>query len=333
MVRTRTACFAAVVALGLGAGACDSGKKEAGKGASSASNSDLAMLPADSEIVLGLNFAQLRQSGLWKQYAPKFMEEASSGLNEFKTACGFDPIEAVSSMSMGMKGAGEDDFNGVIVVHGPDKAKVTACMPKAKEEAAKNGTEITQDGDVFLVKDKRGQTSAFTFIDNDTIVGSMGPQASKATLLTATKGGSGLGTSPTFTEMYSKMNTKDSLWALVNGNASFMKQAEKAGIKPKAVFGSVNVTDGLTLDLRIRMATADEAKNFVSMAQGQIGNDQIKSMFDKLEVTADGNDAKFGVALSKQKLENLVGMMGGMLGGMLGGGMGGGDMGGDMGGP
>ena len=64
-----------------------------------AAGDDLSLLPADSEMVMGLNFAQLQQSALWKQFAPKLMEKAAGGIAEFKAACGFDPMEAIKSIS------------------------------------------------------------------------------------------------------------------------------------------------------------------------------------------------------------------------------------------
>jgi len=103
------------------------------------------------------------------------------------------------------------------------------------------------------------------------------------------------------------------------------------GVKPKALFGSVNVTDGLTLDMRMRLSTPEEATQLVSMLKGQINNPQVKQMFDKLDVATDGVDAKFGVAMSQAKLQALIGMVGGMMGGMMGGG--GGGAGAGMGGP
>jgi len=356
MVRTRTGWLAAFVALGLVAGACKKEEKKTAEGttgttaaptgetkavdnkgpglavqaANVASGDDLSLLPADSEVVLGLNFAQLQQSALWKQFSPALMAKAASGLNDFKTACGFDPMEAIKSVSLGMKGLGGSTPDGIVVIHGPDKGKVTGCLDKAKAEAAKNGGEITQDGDVFMVKDKHGANTAWTFVGNETLIGAVGPSASKATLVAAAKGGSPLKSSKTFVEMFSKINTKESLWVLVNGNAPFMAQAAKAGVKPKAVFGSVNVTDGLSVDMRIRLATPEEATNLVKLAQQQTGNPQVKNMFDKLDVGADGSDVKFSVAMSQQKLTALMGMVGGALGSMMGGG---GGMGGGMGGP
>jgi hypothetical protein len=346
MLRTRSGWLVAVVALGLCAGACK--KKEENKagetgttageqkpatgagaapgpttGAAMVAGDDLSLLPADSEIVLGLNFAQLQKSALWQQFAPKLMEKAASEMADFKAACGFDPLDAIKSVSAGLKQVGDDEADGVIVVHGPDKGKVMACLPKAKEEAAKKGGDVVIDGEVFTFKSKKGKQMAWTFVNADTMIGTVGPSASKDALMNAAKGGSALKTSQTFVEMHSKINTKDSLWFLVNGNAPFMAKAAQAGVKPKAVFGSLNVTDGLTMDMRIRLGSADEATQLVTMTKGQTNNPQVKAMFDKLDISNDGADAKFSVAMSQQKLQQLAGLIGGMMAGMMGGGMGG----------
>lgn len=342
MLRTRIGWLAAIAALGLAAGACKKNDNKAGTGSGSATTTtttpgdktsatpvavaggdDLALLPVDSEMVMGLNFAQLQQSALWKQYAPKLMEKAGGDLAEFKAACGFDPMDAIKSVSIGMKGLGGTTPDGAIVIHGPEKAKVMACMDKAKAEAAKKGSELTVDGDVVLVKDKSGNNTAFTFVNDSTILAVIGASATKDAVLAAAKGGSALKSSPAFVEMFSKINTGDSLWMLMNGNSPAFSKMGAMGVKPKAVFGSINVTDGLTLDMRIRLGTPDEAKNLVAMLQGQINNPQVKQMFDKLDVTQDGSDAKFSVAMSNQKLQQLASMVGGMMGGMMGGGMGG----------
>ncbi len=213
-----------------------------------------------------------------------------------------------------------------IVIHGPDKAKMMACLDKVKDDAAKKGTEITQDGDVVLVKDKKGTTSAMMFVNDSTLLGVIGSKGNAEGVKEAAKGTSALKTSPTFVDMYSKINTQDSIWMLINGNSPALQKASGMGIKPKAVFGSLNLTDGLSVDVRVRMGTPEEVKSFVGMAQGQINNPQVKQMFDTLDITGDGTDAKITVKMSAQKLQALVGMLGGMMGGMMGGMGGGGGM-------
>jgi hypothetical protein len=353
MVRIRTGWLVVAAALALGVAGCKKDDKKSdqpttgdkttekspgdnSKAVSAAVSAvagnadDLSLLPVDSEMVLGLNFAQLQQSALWKQFSPKLMDKMSSGLAEFKQACGFDPLEAVKSVSMGMKGLGADKPDGAVVIHGPEKGKVMACLEKAKVEAAKKGNEITIDGNVFLVKDKSGANSAFTFVNDTTLLGTMGAAGTKDGVLAAAKGTSALKTSQTFVEMFSKINTKESLWILMNGNSPIFSKMGSMGVKPKAIFGSINLTDGLTVDMRMRLATADEATSFVNMIKPQITNPQVKQMVDKLDVTTDGTDVKFSMGMSNQKLQSLIQMVGGMMGGMMGG-MGG--MGGGMGGP
>lgn len=330
MVRIRSGGLAFVLAFGLlGAGACKksnkngaSGDKTAEKsgGGATAAADDLSLLPADSELVLGLNVAQLRESALWKQYSSKIMDKASDTLNEVKAACGFDPMTAITSVSIGMKGLGNHEPDGVIVVHGIEKAKITdACVAKAKASAEKDGGSLTLDGDVYIEKDKDGSTTAMTFVSGNTLLITGGTLGTKDAIKGVAKGTSGLKTSKAFLDLYSKINTKSSLWGFVNGNAPFMSKAGAMGMKPKAIYGSLNVTDGLALDARIRLGSPEEATSLVSMAKGQVDNPQVKAMFDKLEVTADGADVKAVVALSGQKLQQLAMMAGGMLGGMMGG--------------
>jgi hypothetical protein len=349
MVRIRTAWFvAAVAALALGT-ACkknDDAKKTDDKSASKttdnpaggspamptggaisdANASDLSLLPADSEMVIGINLGQLQQSALYKQFASKFMDKAAGGLAEFKAACGFDPMESIKSMAMGMKNLGGGGVpDGAVVIHGPDKAKVMACLDKAKDKAKEKGTEITVDGDVVLMKDKTGAQTAFMFVNDSTMLGTIGTKGNADGVKEAAKGASALKTSATFVDMYSKINTQDSVWALVNGNSKMLDKAGALGVKPKAIFGSLNLSDGLTVDVRVRMATPDEVKGFVGMAQGQIGNPQVKQLFDQLDVVGDGTDAKITVKMSAEKLKALASMVGNMMGGMMGG-MGGGGM-------
>ena len=91
------------------------------------------------------------------------------------------------------------------------------------------------------------------------------------------------------------------------------------GVKPTALFGSFNVTDGLAVDMRVRFATPDEATSFMNLSKSQ--GQQAAKMFDKFEVTTEASDVKLLVMLSSQKLKELVDRFSGMaraLGGMGG---------------
>ena len=49
------------------------------------------------------------------------------------------------------------------------------------------------------------------------------------------------------------------------------------------MYGSLNVTDGLTVDLRVQFATPDEATKFAALSKSQA--QQASKMFDKVDIT------------------------------------------------
>jgi len=339
---TRKSWMVAALALGLGAGACKkdekktegttatgSGEVKAADGdkpaekpmpvtqaAGLATGDDLSLLPVDSDLVMGLNFASLQKSSLWKKFVePQLLKpDVQAKFAEFKTKCGFDPMASLQSISMGLKNVGKSDVpDGVIVLHGLDKAKTTACMTTMKAEIEKDGTKLTQDGSVYTFT-KDGKSAAMTHVNDSTIVMVIGANGNVNGVKAAAAGTSALKTSAAFVDMYSKIKTGDSLWMLANGNSPIFDKASALGVKPKAVFGSVNVTDGLTLDVRVRLNTPDEATNLANMLKGQA--QQAAAMFDKVDIGSEASDMKLSLAMSTQKLEALVAQIAQLAGGM-----------------
>jgi len=337
MVRIRHGSLVVVLGLAVALVACKKDEKsgnaasgksadqggQGGMAANATSGDDLSLLPLDSELVLGLNFSQVQQSALWKQFVqPKLMSaDAQRKLTEFKDNCGFDPMTSLKSVSVGLKGVGADKPDGVIVMHGLDKAKVWACLEndKVKAEMTKDGGSFSRDGEVGLFKDKSGSQFAVTFVNDTTAIAVLGEQVTAASAKAAAAGGSTLKSSPQFVEMYGKVKSNDSLWFLVNGKSKIFDKTAAMGVKPKAMFGSLNVTDGLSLDLRLRLDTPDAAAQLAEMGKKQV--QQAAKMFDQIDVTSDATDVKIAVVLSSQKLQALITQFSGLLGAF--GGMGG----------
>jgi hypothetical protein len=329
MVRIRQGWLVVMLGLGLLAACKKDEKSSSASGDKSAekadqggvaSGDDLALLPVDSEAVIGINFAQVQRSSLWKQFVePKMMSGQMRQLNDLKAKCGYDPMTSVKSVSIGVKsGPDRNKPNGVLVVHGADKAKANQCVDAMKDEMAKHGTQMTRDGDVWLFTNTQGgPPAAVTFVNDSTVVAVFGENASAATLKTVTAGGSKLKDSDGFVKRYKKVNTGDSVWMLVHG-----KVLESIPGKPKAAFGSLNVTDGLAVDFRIQFENADAAAQAASLTTTQAK--QAQAYVDKAEFTSDGDELHAQIVMSSQKLQALVSQLGGLLGafGGMGGGMG-----------
>ena len=280
---------------------------------------DLAMLPVDSEMVVGVDVARIAQSALWKQLFAPMIAGKLGWFGEFSSTCGFDPFTTVTTVALGMKGLdGSGTAEGVVVVHGLPTAQLGACVPKLTSnlKKAKSKTKVTINKDTFTVVDERNAKATVGFLDGQTLLVVLGPNATEQAWGTAKLGGSALSSSPAFMDMLRSISASDSVVALINGQV--LGKAKSAGVNMKAAFGSLDLTDSLTMDFRMRLNSADEAAQLTAMAKGQVSSAQVKQLFDRLDVTADGPDVRFQVAMSAAKLQALAGMVGGMMGGGMG---------------
>ncbi|HEX3475370.1 MAG TPA: hypothetical protein VHT91_10140 [Kofleriaceae bacterium] len=307
-IRQRWSLVLLGLVLGMGFVACKKdGTAGSGDKSSEASGGgpggDLALLPADSEVVFGMNLGQMQQSALWKQFVePRLATgEGHQMMDEFKAKCGIDPLKMISSLTVGARGF-PDNPSGVAVVHGVDKAKLLDCLDKHKDELAKQGGEVTRDGDVVLVKSDRNEPVAVQFTSDSTAVIVAGPNASAAAVKAVLGGSSSLKSSAPFLEMYKKVKTGDSIWGLASGK---VLDRMPLGLKITAAYGSINVTDGLAVDSRVRFDKPEAATQAAEMANAQ--TKQFTPQYvDKAEATAEGDELHVSVAVSGQKLPGLI---------------------------
>ncbi len=317
-MRIRHSWFVAALSVGFVVSGCS---KDGGSSGGATSSEDLSLLPADSEVVLGINFSQIQSSSLYKEFAPKLMEKVSKELGDVKAACGFDPFDSVKSISVGLKDVGGESTSGVFVIHGIEKSKLMAksCLDKLNESSKDKSPMTVEDG-VMVEHPSHGPSIAVGFTNDTTMVGVIGADANKDSIKKVAAANSGLKTSSAFSEVFGKIKSDQSLWVVINAEAPAFSQLGQLGMHPKRIFGSLNVTDGLGLDLRVRMSSADEATQLTTMAKGQIGSPMVKAMFDKLDVTSDGAEVHVDVAMTEAQLKSIAAMAKGGLGGLMGGG-------------
>ena len=241
-------------------GACgkkDEGKGAGGKGGASAvDNKDLDTIPVESDVVLSVDLAQAQQSALFREQVQPMMTR-SGDLQKvtelLKTKCNLDPMTAATRLTAGVKLLDGRNADVVAVLHGIEKAKAMPCLDQLKAELAAEKVEVTTDGDVVMLKGG-GADLAFTFTGDKTAVVVLGPKANKAGVLEAAAGKSPLRTSKAFTEMYSRIQTSHTAWAMVRGDADLVrKNLDRLSVRADAIYGSAKVTDGLELHGQIRV--------------------------------------------------------------------------------
>jgi hypothetical protein len=305
--------------LGLGLAACkkDEGASQDKSGTSASSGGaakadDLSLLPADSEIVGGINFGQMQQSAVWSTVVQPKLAGHQGKLDEFKAKCGID-LMTLKSVAFGAKGVTTDKPSFVAVVHGLDKAKVLDCIDKNKDELTKDGAQLTRDGDFVVLKDRRGDPGTLGFVDNTTAILVVGENGTPAGIKATIGGKSALKDSAAFLDMYKKITTTDSLWIMANGKV--MEQLPLLG-GAIAAYGSLNLTNGVSLDGRIKFDKPDAATQAAALLNGQ--SKQAQSFVDKAEFTAEGPEVHGSVVISSQKLTQLTPLLGMAMPGMGG---------------
>lgn len=311
------------LALVAAASAC---KKEGdgaagGGGAAGAAGSDLNVVPADSDFVLGIDLAKLRDSALFKEYGSKVMQDATKDIAEFKANCGFDPLETMKSVSMGIKMLSGDKGRGSVVFHSTaPRDKLKACLEKSKADAEAKGNKMVIEGDIAFLTPKDGNSHvAITWLGSDGVVALINDRPwTKDTVTQALAGKGSVKDNKAFSEAYKSIKKGQTLWFYVNGESEMAQQAKGTGIDATAFLGSVDVSDALSAEVRARFKSAGDAAAATKTVESQLG--QVKMMVPNVSAKAEGNDLKINVDLSNKELKSLMSMFGGMLGGMGGGG-------------
>ena len=275
---------------------------------------DLALLPADSEVVLGVDMARIQKSPLWKQFAaPAIASEA--GLADFEADCGFDPIGSLASLTIGMKGM-HGDMTGAIVVHGFPKMKVFACIDKESKKHADNRKAVRIDGDVLLVSRDGADHAAMTFLDDTTALVVLGSDANKDGIA---KVAARRGTPPassTYSDMIREINTDDAVWVAVADGSPMLdrvneKLASHTAIQLHGFYGSIDFADGLVVNAGARTGSPELVAKLVADVQHKLDDvaakGELSQRFEQLDVNADGGDVIVSVAMSTSQLFAIAG--------------------------
>ncbi len=315
--------------------ACDKGKSSGGSGPSGPTGvagasaiapatgglqRALAAMPKDSELILGIDFAKLRSSALFKKYEPMLMAQIGDDLKKFEATCGFNPMDKLTGMVLG--GKGREMSDGTIFIRGFDKTSAVECLKKreASEKAAGKPAVLTVDGNYIEYSEDAdpSETMRVLYVDDQTalIVKQGDGSATKDVLMAAAaaKEGDGLTGSKAFTDLLAKTHTGSALWFVVKGDSPLVGPASM--VKFKAMYGSVDVGAGIDGQFRMWMSSADEAKSTAGELGKQLSSVKASPMagglLNDVSVKSDAEDVVLRLKFTQSQLEQIVKMAGSM---------------------
>jgi hypothetical protein len=339
-----TSIAAAVIALGVAATGCEKKEEKAGApgaagapaaggtaagmpaagggggGAAAAvpGGTGFAIFPADSQLLVGVNFSALRASPMWAKSKDQVEAGLPPELKELRASCGIDPIAELETVIFAGKPQAEE---AVLVVKGLKRASVKACADKLAAKGEK--VAITEEGNLASFNFD-GETAYGAWLDDSTLA--IAPKKDKAYIEARIAGTAGLTDASPLMGLLKSVDTGASIY--------FVADLSGAGALPvpgaKGAFGSLKISDGLALDAGGRFDTAENAKSAQSLAT--LGLGQVKQkmpplakIIDKAKVSVKDNDVILQLTLTAAELEELNTMLQGMAA-MMGGKMGGGGL-------
>jgi hypothetical protein len=290
---------------------------------SAGSKAIFALFPEDTNMVVGINLAQISSSQLYKQFVePKLKAEADKEFAEFKAECGFDPLTTVKEvvvggvMDQGME-AQEDKM--IVVVKGISRQQLTQCAEKMAQKEDKQ-ISVSQEGK-FTKVEKDGETTWIGWLDDTSMA--MSPKMDKAMLEQRMSGaGGGANANQELMALVARTDQNSGLWLAMQKPAG---AESPGGVDFKGMFASISLSGGLKLDAGIRQnspdeasATTKQAKEMLEQAKAQAG--AFGKYLSKVEISASDADVLARLSLSDAELQEILAQVGPMLGAMLGGG-------------
>jgi hypothetical protein len=265
------------------------------RGEPQASPDVLAYLPGDAEIVVALDVQQIRAAPLWQKYEAALTQGAFAKL---QTVCGIDPA-SIQRVTLAARGGANDV---VAVVRGLPRDRFMKCVVDPKLI----GRPVAVIGDVVTVTDG-GQTTAMKFVDARTLVAHIKSGATADTLAAIVRSGSPLRRVPAVADMFVRADTGAPVW-FVAGGTPWLSRGLGMGHAVAAANGSIHITDGVDLVVRMRVDSQGAAQQVAQALKSQLGF--THPFVNSIDVVAEDLEVKLAVTVTEAELDRLVGIMG-----------------------
>jgi hypothetical protein len=291
-------------------GACKDKGQGQGGGDSPAAKDQFAYLPKDANWVLGLYPQQIATSALFKQYVEPDLAK-SPEYQKLKESCGFDPATTVSGVVFG--GNVEKDA-AVGAVKGLTKAQFVKCVP-ALSSAGETPPTVTEDGN-FVKIESSGEATWVGWADDKTAILSSDAK-DKAVIEGILKTTEGLDKNENMMKLIGQVDSKAAIWFAVH-NDKPDQPIQGVPVQAKALYGSVNFSQGLAVNFTIQQSSPEEAQNTVATMTPQLAAvKQMMPFLAKLEMKPEGSDVHVTLNLNEAELKELAPVLQQQLGGMM----------------
>lgn len=256
----------------------------------------LALVPADSDMIVKLDLAALRTSSLWRSY----QHEALVFLAPSFASCDYNPLDEITTITAGIPMASKQ---GVFVIRGVDRDKATKCLHASTPAT---NTTVTFDGDFITLTNKSGAVNMLTFVDARTLVMQGSKNPTKQSLTAALRIGAPLRNAPAVVAAVANLSRTAALTFVSRPGSESIVAGLRAnfGMAIRGFSAALEATDRLELHTVVDLTTAADAAAMVANAQAQIA--EARTLFESITVKADGPRVLLDISVTEARLKALV---------------------------
>jgi hypothetical protein len=268
------------------------------------------VVPASTQILVGLNINTIKTSSLFQQLYPKMLSAAGAAgeVDELKASCGLDVKDALQGVVIAL----DENQKGVVCVSlkGVDQGKALTCMNKAGEKEKKSFLATKPDAQGIVEYTEKGsKEKVFVAWLPKGVVAISTEQGDKNMLK---RWLSGKGPDAKLNAVVGKVNTAAALWGVVG-----KPQQLEPGMDMKAGYGQADLTGGnINADLRLVLANAKQATEAAGKGQKQLEEARksgglppaIAAVLSTVKINSAGDELQIKASMAEKEALGLIGM-------------------------
>lgn len=312
------------------------------KGGGGAAKEDLALVPQETEIVVGINLARMRGTAMWKKMMDLGLqnEKTKKDYEEFNKACmDVGAADGPESIFVALPQPAKASKDGAAIIRlksAIDEAKLVKCgeyvAGKNNEKLVSsdyNGKKIYNSG-----AEANADKGGLVLIDSKTIAFGSGTWIKKVIDLAGGKEPNSAKKNEALTGLVKRAKTGDAIWG-----AGSIPQSARDGMKMspqlapmasmKAAFGSIDFASGLAVDVNLDTGADADAKAIVDLVTTQLA--EVKKspqvmmlgfgpMLEPVKIEAKGPTFHVAASYDQKQVDEMVGRLQGLMkgfGGMM----------------
>jgi hypothetical protein len=280
----------------------------------------LAAVPADVRAVLGINVEAIADAWLVERAVEQmFLRDPglAARVDNLITTCRFDPAKDLRSLVLALGAEAHADQALMVAVGTFSEPEVAACVQSSLAEDGGTLTQTEVDGRRFYqasARSDRADSVWFTFGDPTTLV----VATSSGWLAEAVGKGDKVLSRQPMAAWIERANPRAGIWAAGAIDAQIGKElveltSGQLAAPPRALFGHIELKDGLSLSLSAIAASDKDVQALVGLANAQLGMGALAlqryglgPVISKLTVAAEGDTLHLRFALTEEELKDVL---------------------------